>query len=359
MCVVTFDWNDNDAVEKVKHYKKHGKTAWAVIEVTNSCNLNCIWCYAAAGKGSGLSHHMSPENLKRLITLLKANGVRQITFSGGEPTVYPHIKYAVRLAKENGFVVHMNTNGYILDRKMAQDLSRAGLSQVQINIDSLEAGRHDRIRGMEKSFERAVQALKNAKAAGMTTVSQTVITRETEKEIFAIFRFARSLGIDRSRVWDITPSGTAASNMSLLPSDYIKTLKKLAGFARKNGARRIESGEPLFPNGFRTGLEVSGGFCTAARGAFMTISSSGDVFPCVTQRTPMYNVFDNEADNRAAGKLFEFHLSKIKQFSASVAAPPACASCKASEKCSGGCMTRRKFSGCGDYNCSLLKGECN
>ena len=41
MCVVTFDWEENDAKEKFKTFHKKKSLSWVVVEVTEACNLNC------------------------------------------------------------------------------------------------------------------------------------------------------------------------------------------------------------------------------------------------------------------------------------------------------------------------------
>jgi MoaA/NifB/PqqE/SkfB family radical SAM enzyme len=280
MCVVTFDWEKNDAIEKVKAFEKNKLPCWAVVEVTSYCNFNCKWCFANAASNLH-PEHMSKEKAESLIEILAVNDVRQVTFSGGEPTLYPYLKDIVRKTSDYGLIVHMNTNGYLLSKELAKQLRKAGLSQVQINIDSLDPKKHDTIRGKKGSFKRAVQALKNAKEAGLTCVSQTVLTKENENEIIDIFKFARSLGIQRCRVWDMTPSeGCAKDNMDLKPTNYLESLKELSTFAYETGAQHIESGDPLFPGDHETNIKTVGGFCVAIIGAYITISYEGDVFFC-------------------------------------------------------------------------------
>lgn len=347
VCVVTFDWEDSDAAEKVKYFEKKKSIAWAVVELTESCNFKCMWCYASSGYSK---NYMSRENYKKLMKILADAGVIQVTLSGGEPTLYPHLKEAVKLAKDSGFIVHMNTNGFLFTKTLALELKKLGLSQVQTNIDSLDPKKHDYIRGRKGSFHRAVQALKNAKDAGMTCVSQTVLTKLNENEIFDIFRFARSFGIQRCRVWDITPSGEAHGKMDLRPTNYIETLKRLDEFAYKLGAKHIESGDPLFPNSYKTKLNVSGGFCTGILGGFITISPNGDIFPCVTYRKFLYNIFKIEKND-----LSEFHKFKLKELSQrNNKIMKRCKVCAFFNKCRGGCYTRINFTGINDYWCQHL-----
>lgn len=347
---MTFDWEDVDAKEKIEHFEKKNSASWAVIEVTESCNFGCMWCYAHSKNGGKYGgRHMSFENLEKLIKLLSDSGIRQITFSGGEPILYPHLKKAVKLAKDSGFIVHMNTNGYFLTKELACELKSLGLSQIQTNIDSMDSKRHDYVRGMSGSFDRAIIALKNAREAGIICVSQTVLTKLNENEIFDIFRFARSFGIQRCRVWDITPSGAAEEKMDIRPTNYIETLKNLDKLAYDLGAKRIESGDPLFPGDYKTHLDVYAGYCLALHGGFLSISPEGNVYSCPTQRTAFFNAFDFKGN-------FEDHFrEKSEEFYRSAKPPPQCADCRSSDKCKGGCPSRRKYASFKkDYWCSQL-----
>lgn len=337
MCMVTFNWEESDANEKAESFRKRKRLSWAVIEVTEACNLNCAWCYANSG-ASANRMHMPIGMLESLLKRLSDAGVGQVTYSGGEPSVYPRIREAVGMAKDMGFVVHMNTNGFIFTKELARDLKSSGLSQIQTNIDSLKPERHDYIRGREGSFEGSARAIANAKEAGITPVSQTVLTRLNEKEIFGIFDFSRGLGAERCRVWDMAPSdGVAKSNSCIAPTDYVETLERLYEFALQKGLKGIESGEPLFPLGRRIKVPVTGGFCVSYFGAYTTISINGDAFYCAAYRKPLYNVFSAE------GPLDEIHRQRLGEFiKENVSLPDSCSRCGFAKICNGGCIVRRE-----------------
>jgi len=349
--MVTFNWEEGDANEKVKNFKRKKALSWVVIELTEACNLNCIWCYANSGnviKG----RYMPLEKLESILKMLADAGVRQITYSGGEPTIYPYIKEAVKLAKDLGFVVHMNTNGFLFTKSFAKELRKLGLSQIQTNIDSIDPKRHNYIRGREGSFERAVKALRNADRAGITAVSQTVLTRLNENEIFSIFVLSRSLGAKRCRVWDMTLSeGAGKSIAKIAPTDYIKTLEKLYEFALERGLKSIESGEPLFPLGRNLSVPVLGGFCISYFGAYTTISVEGNAFYCAAYRKPMYNIFEGKGIG-----IDELHRQKLLNFiSKNLRIPDTCHGCEFSRICRGGCIVRREANKGVDGACSLGK----
>ncbi len=334
--MVTFDWEETDSRKKTREFKKSGSIVWSVIEVTDACNFNCKWCYASSGS---TPNHMSIGNFKCLVTRLSEAGLKQITLSGGEPTLYPHLKEAVKFSKDQGLIVHMNTNGYLLTKKLALELKKLGLSQVQTNIDSIDPRKHDEARGMKGSFHRALKALKNASEAGLTPVSQTVLAKYNEEEIFDIFKLGRSLGAKRCRTWDMMPVGFGKGKEDIRPISYIETLKKLDKFAYENGAIHIESGDPLFPGKRETNLEVSGGFCIATKGAYLPVSYSGDVFFCAAKRDSLYNIFTDMNGQ----DLEKFHRIRVNEYMEKKGFPSRCINCNLFENCKGACLVRREI----------------
>ncbi len=362
---MTFDWEENDAMKKVREFEKtrkhwHGDLLWATVEFTELCNHRCIYCYENAAPKPNYKI-MSKESMEALINYFSEQKLKQLTCSGGEPLLYPYIKEAVKLAKENGLIVHMITNGYFLTKRRAQELYKAGLSQVQINIDSIDPAKHDRIRGKTGSFERAVRALKNAKEAGMTCVTQTVLIKENENEVVDIFKFARSLGIQRCRVWDIVPAeGRALEHMHLRPSNnYIETLKKLTEFAYETGAVNIESGDPLFHNDIEARLPITGGYCPYSIGLLTNLSVNSDAYFCCTNRgKPIYNVFDVMNNGNNLKKAHAEALGKVLKEMQMFKLPLECKKCGFIKTCKGGCYMRRRFTGYNkDYWCRYENGN--
>lgn len=349
ICVVTFDWESNDAVKKFSSFDKTKSISWSVIELTDYCNFNCKWCFANAASIKR-PIHMDIGDVAKVLKTLADAGVTQITYSGGEPTLYPHLKKAISLANDLDMVVHINTNGYLFTKNMGLELKEAGLSQIQTNIDSIHPKKHDETRGRIGSFGRAIEALKNARDAGLTCVSQTVLTKENEGDILKILSLARDLGVQRCRVWDMTPSsGCARKNSQLLPGNYLSILQELSDFAYDAGAKNVEVGDPLFKQHIKTKLHISGGYCVSAASLIIYVSTRGDVYYCSTLKHHMYNIFEKISAGEDVGHT---HRASVQQFIKQFNAPDRCHGCESESVCNGGCYSRRDFSGTNtDYWC--------
>ncbi|MCX6817401.1 MAG: radical SAM protein [Candidatus Aenigmarchaeota archaeon] len=349
MCCITFNWKENDAVEKVEHFRRKRTVSWAVVEVTEACNLNCKWCYASSSYKNKNAGFMREDEIIFILNRLSEAGARQVTYSGGEPSIYPHLDFAIKEAKERGMVVHVNTNGYMLTKGLAAKWAGLGVTQVQVNIDSTDAAKHDEIRGRAGSFSRALKGIGNTAAAGITPVSQTVLTSENEGEVMRIICLARKAGVERVRLWDMMLSGHAQDRRDMLPARYLEILKEVSEYALQTGAKSIEAGEPLFPLGYETGMKVMDSFCVCLAGLLANFSVSGDAYFCCMHRKPLYNVFKDAAEERLDG----LHARKIREFSDRFSLPEKCVKCDVLGKCMGGCIARRGFTPDGrDYWCT-------
>ena len=63
--------------------------------------------------------------------------------------------------------MYLTTNGFYLDKPMAEKLAEYKVSRVSVSIDSMDEKVHDEIRGRKDFWKRAIEALKHVKNAGM------------------------------------------------------------------------------------------------------------------------------------------------------------------------------------------------
>src|SRR5947209_19312656 len=60
------------------------------LEITGSCQLACVHCYAESGP-TGTHGTMTGGDWRRVIDQAAALGVRLVQFIGGEPTMHPEL----------------------------------------------------------------------------------------------------------------------------------------------------------------------------------------------------------------------------------------------------------------------------
>src|SRR5439155_6430676 len=108
------------------------------ISVTDRCNFRCTYCMPAEGmKWLPRSEILSFEEIDRLVGIFMALGVRTIRLTGGEPLARRDLPDLVSMiAAHDPDDLAMTTNGAMLAAQ-AEALARAGLSRINVSIDSL------------------------------------------------------------------------------------------------------------------------------------------------------------------------------------------------------------------------------
>lgn len=146
------------------------------VAVTDYCNLRCLYCMPAGGVRS-LSHGdiLRFEEIARLVRVAVSLGVRYVRLTGGEPLVRPDVVRLVAMLRAVAGLeeVSMTTNGTLL-ASLAPELAAAGLSRVNISLDTLRADRFAAItrRGQIRQVWSGIEA---ALAAGLAPVKLNVV----------------------------------------------------------------------------------------------------------------------------------------------------------------------------------------
>lgn len=174
----------------------HGRTIdYLRISLTDRCNFRCIYCMPEEGVCQ-LSHDdiLRIEEIARVVRVAAGLGVRSVRLTGGEPLVRKGVADLVReIARTPGIEnVSMTTNGVLLP-KMADELKRAGLSRVNISLDTLDPAQFKQItrRG---ELQQTLDGIEAALEAGFNPVKiNAVAVRSLDQDYLA---FAK-LSLDR------------------------------------------------------------------------------------------------------------------------------------------------------------------
>lgn len=108
------------------------------MSLTERCNLRCVYCMPEEGVKLTPDPDMPTleERSRVLETFIDKFGVDKLRFTGGEPTLSPHLLPLVKLAKEKGVDnIGMTTNGLVLSKHLDK-LVEVGLNSVNISLDT-------------------------------------------------------------------------------------------------------------------------------------------------------------------------------------------------------------------------------
>ena len=201
------------------------------LNLTRRCNLKCVMCeqHRHASDPTGLPWYDPRRELPLstwvgLLDQVAAFRPR-LYLTGGEPTLYPHFAALLTEAKRRGFVVHLQTNGTLLDR-VADSLVAQNVEMVTISMDGPQEV-HDAIRGQKGAFEKTCAGIKALVAArdrrrspGPIILINCVISKASLPTLDQMVLLAHELGADILQVQHTifnTAANVARHNRALSP----------------------------------------------------------------------------------------------------------------------------------------------
>ena len=149
------------------------------ISLTDKCNLRCTYCMPENMIFRPTAELMQDDEVLRLVQLFARLGFDKFRLTGGEPTVRLGVVNLVRqIAAVPGVnSLSMTTNGVLL-KKLARPLKAAGLQRVNVSLDTLDAGRFNKITRRGK-FDDVWEGILEAEQAGLTPIKlNAVVVRD-------------------------------------------------------------------------------------------------------------------------------------------------------------------------------------
>ncbi|OHD22516.1 MAG: 12,18-didecarboxysiroheme deacetylase [Spirochaetes bacterium GWB1_66_5] len=176
-----------------------------VWNVGRRCNLRCVHCYSGS-RDRRYEGELDTAEGKALIDDLAGFGVPVILFSGGEPLMRPDILELIAHARARGVRSVLSSNGTLITAELARELKGLELSYVGVSLDGLEPT-HDRFRGVEGAFARAMAGLRNCREAGIKVGLRFTINRRNAQDIPGIFRLLVEEDIPRVCFYHLAYAG--------------------------------------------------------------------------------------------------------------------------------------------------------
>lgn len=159
-----------------------------IIAVTNRCNSSCRMCDIPKEKVEELSFLEWGGAIKDISIL----GVPTVVFSGGEPLLREDIFRLISLVKMNHMDACVTSNGLMINKKNAFNLSSAGVDVVNVSIEGPREI-HNYLRG-EGTFEKAICALDNLRKYNIESTVATVVSSHNYKHLSDIVELAAKYG---------------------------------------------------------------------------------------------------------------------------------------------------------------------
>ena len=186
------------------------------LSLTDRCNLRCLYCVGedeAGGCLERLRHDdlLSYEELLRVVRVAVAMGITKVRLTGGEPLVRRGVLDFIReLTRIDGLDdVRLTTNGVLLAQS-AGALRAAGVSKVNVSLDSLRPERVAEITGVD-CFAAVWRGIQTVLALGFAPVkvNMVVMRHVNDDEILDFARLTLHLPL-QVRFIEFMPIGPSS-----------------------------------------------------------------------------------------------------------------------------------------------------
>lgn len=184
--------------------------------LTDRCNFKCPYCRGLKTKGD-----MPYEQAVGTLVHWIADGLKNVRFSGGEPTVYPGLIGLVKICANYGVEnIAISTNGSAPTQQY-MELIDAGVNDFSISLDACCAADGGEMAGTSGAvWQRVVDNIKALSARTYVTVG-VVITGKNVNRLNEIVEFAHSLGVSDIRIISAAQYGELLTEAVKIPQHIL------------------------------------------------------------------------------------------------------------------------------------------
>lgn len=278
------------------------------ISVTDKCNFRCTYCMPAEGltwlkKQEVLSY----EEIMRLTRVAVSIGIEQIRLTGGEPLVRRDVPELVRQLHtiEGLRSLSMTTNGILL-KHLAGPLAEAGLTRINVSLDSLMREKFAQItrRDQLEHVLEGLSELEKYPSIHPIKINAVAIRGFSEAEVLDFVQFARNkayvmrwiefMPLDADQAWRKEDILTGAEIKQIIEEQY-GPLVPIKSADPSETARRYTFSDGIGEVGFIN--PVSEPFCASCDRIRLT--ADGQLRTCLfaTEETDLRAVLRSGADD--------------------------------------------------------------
>jgi len=295
------------------------------LNLTNNCNLECIYCYVNERKDS--KGRLECKDYLNIIDSINRLCKRpEIVLTGGEPLLSGYALKVARYAKRTGNKVHILTNGTLIDEKNAKQLAEVS-DLIKISLDGATAEINDSLRG-KGSFSKVLKAIDllvqhNASLQiSMTVTKKNINNIETMVDKFgSLLTFAPLFKAGRSK---------GNNELTITGKEYYRTLSSVKGV------------NPLSYLCSSLDRAKQQKIMKCAIGdAEISISDTGDVYPCHLLHLPQF--WAGNIKNQSLESIYETSDKLMACRKLTVSEIKGCNKCDIRFICGGACRARAFF----------------
>lgn len=302
----------------------------AVFEITYRCNHRCDFCYCPWENDPEYPRdELLTEEVLAVLEMLRKCGVRQVTFSGGEPTMRKDFRSILLYAKSLRLRVGMISNGENIDDEFLDFLQG---KHVLLSLSVPGIRTFERTTGKDGAAH-VLGLFEKAKARGIRTSANVTVSRTNLPELYENIAYPLIYGADYLLLNRFMPGGRGMKHQELLLNadelnQMLETAEEVLCRAGKKGHIGTELPLCVVRNPKKYRFLSIGSKCSAAR-RFCAVDPGGWLKVC--NHSPTRICRYDEIPVRIP------HDPYWRQFLDADYLPQMCTGCRELARCRGGC----------------------
>lgn len=187
--------------------------------LTNKCNFKCPYCRGLSVIKEDCTKDIDFDLACFVLNNWINDGLKNVRFSGGEPTLYKSLNKLVLICKGKVDRIAVSSNGsrpfYVYEK-----LINSGVNDFSISLDACCASFGDKMAGVVGQFNNVVENIRELSKLVYVTVG-VVLTKDNVSDVNNIIQFAHSLGVADIRIISAAQYNEVVSNLDV-PDDILE-----------------------------------------------------------------------------------------------------------------------------------------
>ncbi len=247
------------------------------LHILTGCNLSCRHCYINTEQhGTNMLDRQQMESWIRLFAVREKRS--NIIFLGGEPTMHPDLVHGLIVARQCGYTITVDTNGFLF-HDFLHRVSADMVDFLSFSLDGPDAEINDPIRG-EGVFQVCTTNLNKAVALGFNTSLIYTVSSDNIEHLQRMVPLVEELGVKKFFIQVIGLRGKSAHHgddekkaaLQVDPDRWLKVVPEVAARVAERGV------EVIYPKVFLDKDEAFECAGTVAENFF--IFPNGRVYQC-------------------------------------------------------------------------------
>ncbi len=222
------------------------------------------------------------DNVLEFLKIAIDEGVKKIRITGGEPLLRKGLdEFIAKLHAYNKEVaLVLSTNGFLL-KKMAKDLKNAGLSRVNVSLDSLKSDRVLKI-SQKDALKNTLEGIEESLKVGLKLKLNTVVMKSVnDDEILDLLEYAKNRRIQIRYIEFMENTHAKSLVKGLKEREILDLIAQKYKIIETENPKKGSSKIYTLENGYQFGIIAphSDDFCQSCNR--IRLASDGKICPCL------------------------------------------------------------------------------